>query len=201
MVASGPVAVAAPAQRCGQTSPAGRPCTRLPLVKMGDSNCSTVAQHLGGADRGARAAGGEAVVQQAGARLATAARGLGRQRLAEPADEAGAAFEADHRIGRRDLEDVAQHRRIDELEGRGIGAQRVARRCREDAGHEGAQAGHAQAFRALVDARGRADRGRRGRAAAPVASLASSAAVTASPTALAVTGPLLAGMATGLFAA
>ena len=31
-----PPAMAEPAQRCGHTSPAGRPCTLLPLGQMGD---------------------------------------------------------------------------------------------------------------------------------------------------------------------
>ena len=104
-----------------------------------------LAQHRRGRELGA-AAGGEAIEEQARAHLQAAAAGLGRQRLAEPAEQPGAALQADHRVARAGLEHVAQHAGVDALQRGAVGTQRVGGVVRKDAADEGAEARHAQTF-------------------------------------------------------
>ena len=112
----------------------------------GGEDAQQFTQNLGGADLAAPAVVGDAVVQQARAGGQAVACGLCVQGLAQAADQAGAAFQTHHRVAGRSLEDAAQSRCVYGLQRGGVAAQRVVPVRREGARHEGAEAGHAQAF-------------------------------------------------------
>ena len=104
------------------------------------------AQDLARREFGALAVVGELVVQPARSGLAAIGLRLCLQHLAQAREQGSAALQPHQRVGGAGLEHGAQRGGVQALERQRVHAQRVGRVGREDPGHEGPEACHAQAF-------------------------------------------------------
>ncbi len=126
------------AQRDAVLRAAGQPDRREPVEQR--------AQDRRRGDRRLRVAGGQRVEQPAWPRGVAERLALRGQRGAQPAQQRGAALEADQRVVGIRLEQRRERIGVDRRERRGVDAQRVVAPRGKRAIHESAKARHAQPF-------------------------------------------------------